>query len=181
MLLVVLEVTIASLLVAAPSRHARVRLCDDAALENFLSEPHPRVASDELSVFVSETEQRSELLSEATLASAQSTLEEYGVVCLRGAWDAKPKLVSALNMALTRNYEECLALVAARTGLAAEDSFGYRQVVHRSAGRYDMLLEDDVAAAPLPRELTDAVLGADDSAQQHWRRQLLDARPRVTT
>jgi len=150
-------------------RHCHVRLCDDedAALELFLSEPHPRVSAEEVSIAVSEGERVDGSLSETTLLAAKQTLDEYGVVCLRGVWDAKPPLVNSLVGALEANYDACIGLVGERSGLSADDSFGYRQIVHRSQGRYDMLLEDGVAAAPLPSALRDSVLGG------AWRRELL--------
>ena len=160
---------------------------DDAALEEFLSEPHPRITAEDVSVSVSAAERGSGTLNDATLDELQRKFSEYGVVRLCGAWGAQPALVDDLVSALDSNYEECVALLTARTGLTADDSFGYRQIVHRSSGRYDLLLEEDVAPRPLSRELRDAVLGTDGAAnasatkvdeeeqgdQSQWRRQVL--------
>ena len=137
---------------------------EDSALEDFLSEPHPRVSAHDVSVVVSEAEKRSGELGDATLDAVALKFAEYGVVRLCGAWDAQPTLVNQVVASLDSNYEACMSLLTAQTGLTADDSFGYRQMVHRSSGRYDMLLEEGVAPRPLPRELRHAVLGADDRA-----------------
>lgn len=168
-----------ALLTVPPARHWRAQyapraLCalvdddgGDAALEAFLSEPHPRITADEVSVVVSSAERCDGTLSEATLDDAQRIFEEHGVVKLCGAWDATPPYVDGLVAALHDNYDACVTLLAERVGLAAEDSFGYHQMVHRSFGRYDMLLEPDVAVKPLPRHLSDVALGG------AWRTRLL--------
>lgn len=159
---------------------------EDEALERFLSEPHPRVALGDLCIRVSDDERRAETLLPETLDAAKRLLAEYGVVCMRGVWRAKdePQLITELVEAVNSNYEACVAAVKERSGLDAQDSFGYRQIVHRSAGRYDMLLDEGVALEPLPPRLRAAVLGDADGEEdeapaapavrrKHWRRQLL--------
>ena len=151
---------------------------EDALLEAFLGEPHPRVDAAQLSVDVPVEERKCSILSDATLEAARDVLLAYGVVCLRGVWQAEPSLVNSLVDGLVDNYDECIKLVGSRAGLTAADSFGYKQIVHRSYGRYDMLLEDDIAAKPLQSTLLDSVLGEADGktrTTQHWRHQLLSS------
>lgn len=163
----------------APSlmRHSVVRLSaadDDAALESFLSEPHPRISASEVSVIISDMERCSGVLNEKTLRDAEERFAQFGLVCLRGAWDAEPSSVQSLNCDLHDNFEACLDLVRARSGAKPDDSFGYRQIVHRSMGRYDMLLDNAVAPKPLSPASIARVFG-EGSERNGWRWQMLSS------
>ena len=147
---------------------------EDAQAAAFFADFHPVVKPAQLSVGVSRGERKSGSLTDATLQQAGAVLRKYGVVRLRGVWDAKPRLVQEAAGALHENYEACVERISARTGLTEADSFAYCQIVHRSAGRYDMLLGDGVAMKPLPSTVSDAVLGC-DATEGHWRHQLLSS------
>lgn len=149
-----------------PAHHMSVRLCEaedddddeDAALEAFFSEPHPRVLPSELSVLVSAEERAAGQLSEDTLQTTAEILEEFGVVRVQQVWTAEPTLVKSLVGMLHANYEACIEALGTR-GHSSDDSFGYREIIHRSRGRYDMSMDAGVALRPLPTELAEAVLG----------------------
>ena len=171
--------------VHSPARHVPVQFCEavedddeDEALEAFFSVPHPRVPPSDLSVLVSAEERTYGQLSEATLQTAAQILEEYGVVRVQQVWTAEPSLVESLVGTLHANYEACVAALEAR-GQTAGDSFGYREIIHRSQGRYDMSMDAGVALRPLATELAETVLGVDalsrrsSSVGSGWRQQLL--------
>ena len=63
---------------------------EDALLDAFLGEPHPRIDAAQLSVDVPVEERKCSILSDSTLEAARDVLSAYGVVCLRGVWQAEP-------------------------------------------------------------------------------------------
>jgi len=154
---------------------------EDAALEAFLGEMHPRIPPSELSCIVSEGERRQGVLASSTLASVRGILDEHGVVCLKGVWNAEPSLVASLTSRVDANFKACTEAIAQQAQLSPDDAFAYRQIVHRSLGRYDMCLDADVALCPpLPAEVEDVLggggsdhEGGDCVARSGWRNQLL--------
>jgi hypothetical protein len=168
----------AALPLTAPSlaRHPAVRCAvdDDAALEAFLSEPHPRISSPAVSVVVSKVERLGGALNEDTLREAEAKFKEFGLVCLRGVWDAEPSTVDALDRELHDNLDACVDLVQRRSGAQPDSSFGYKQIVHRSMGRYDMLLDEGVAPKPLSPRSIASVFG-EGGSDEGWRWQILSS------
>jgi ectoine hydroxylase-related dioxygenase (phytanoyl-CoA dioxygenase family) len=133
---------------------------DDPELEAFLSEPHPRVPASELSVPVSEEERSSGALSAATLQHVAETLEAHGVVVLRQAWQADKALVDALVSTIHANYEACGLALREREIDPEEESYAFKQIIHRSMGRFDMQMDEGVAPSPLLASLAEKVFGA---------------------
>lgn len=121
----------------------------------------------ELSISISEEEQATGSLSAGTLRQLAETLEAHGVVVLRQAWQADKALVDALVSAVHANYEACGLALRERELDPEEDSYGFKQIIHRSRGRFDMQMDEGVAPAPLLASLADKVFGT-------WHSQLLE-------
>lgn len=130
----------AATLAAAAPAEPRELTSEEAA---FVAQQAP-VALAALTVAVSAAERAAGQLEPATLARAAGVLAAFGVVKLRGAWAAEPLLVEPVVAALHDHHARLTRQLAAK-GLSPEDAFGYRQIVHRSLGRYDLSLEGVVS------------------------------------
>ena len=100
------------------------------------------VSPRELTVVLSENERMTSKLSDASLEKAAAILAQFGVVKLAGAWAAEDDLIAPIE-SLLQNHFKTLSEELVRQGLSLDDSFGFREIVHRSRGRYDMLLRMD--------------------------------------
>jgi hypothetical protein len=109
----------------------------------FVAQQAPVTVAD-LTVAVSAAERAAGLLEPATVARAAGVLAAFGVVKLGGAWAAEPVLVEPAVAALHDHLARVTRQLAAK-GLSPDDAFGYRQIVHRSLGRYDLSLEGVVS------------------------------------
>lgn len=159
-----------------PRRCDQLQLCDagvqveepeDAELEAFLSEPHPRIPVEDLSVIVGDSERNAAQLEAVTLQRVSEVLAEHGVVVLRQVWKSDAAVVDALVSIIHANYEACSTLLREREIDPDEDSYGFKQIIHRSHGRFDMQMGESVAPVPLLDSLADAVFG-------DWHRQVLE-------
>ena len=144
------------------SRGARGRRAGGLPLE-----PHPRIPVEDLSVIVGDSERNAAQLEAVTLQRVSEVLAEHGVVVLRQVWKSDAAVVDALVSIIHANYEACSTLLREREIDPDEDSYGFKQIIHRSHGRFDMQMGESVAPVPLLDSLADAVFG-------DWHRQVLE-------
>ena len=121
---------------------------DQAAREFFAKLPQPTL--EQLSVAVSDAERSASELTPEKLRHAEAVLRRYGVCRLQRAWAADDALVAPASAALLRHLESLAGAMEERGvgrgeqgSSVLDESFGFREIVHRSFGRYDMLLRRD--------------------------------------
>jgi len=93
----------------------------------------------DLTVMVSDEERSSAKLRTPTIKNVVKIIEDYGVVLLKSAWAADSELLDPILESLDKHFKALTDRLQSHS-LSATDSFGFNEIVHRSAGRYDMSL-----------------------------------------
>ena len=137
---------------------------EDEEAAAFIAQDLRPLSPDELSVEVSEEERRTNTLSEATLRRGERLMTEYGVLRLRNAFDAPPSFVREVVEAVDENFNVCSEALGRRLRVpkdrALRQTFAFTEFCHRSLGRYDLRLDEGVAARPLPPTSTNTLFGS---------------------